>query len=135
MVGRLSCEVSGFRSQFSGLRSQVRGLKSQVSGLKVFIGGPALAGLNSSIYILSPYIYYIYMYIYINSRLKEASYSSLLLIASHRISIVLPFPPSRWWALAGLPGIAFSFRGALRAKFLFVLCNYGRGCMLMFIGL
>ena len=51
-------EVSGLRSQFSGLRSrilglgsQVSGLRSQVSGLKVFIGGPALAGLNCTLYV------------------------------------------------------------------------------------
>ena len=50
----LRSRVSGLRSQVSGLRSQVSGVRSQVSGLKVFIGGPALAGLNSSIYI---YIY------------------------------------------------------------------------------
>ena len=37
-------------SEVSGLGSRVSGLRSQVSGLKVFIGGPALAGLNSSIY-------------------------------------------------------------------------------------
>ena len=57
MVSGLGSHVSGLRSQVSGVRSQVSGLgsqvsvlSSQVSGLKVFIGGPALAGLNSSIY-------------------------------------------------------------------------------------
>ena len=51
-VSGLKSQVSGLRSQVSGLGSQVSGLRSQVSGLKVFIGGPALAGLNSSIHIL-----------------------------------------------------------------------------------
>ena len=58
----LRSQVSGLKSQVSGLRSRVSGLRSQVSGLKVFIGGPALAGLNSSINI---HIYiYIYIYLY-----------------------------------------------------------------------
>ena len=53
---RSQVSVSGLKSQFSGLGSQISGLRP-----KVFIGGPALVGLNSSIYInIYIYIYDIY---------------------------------------------------------------------------